>query len=109
VHAGSRGPNVSAGDAGTYSVEVVGLSICPSATASATLVVRPRLALDIAELNRISISGYFGRSYRIEFSDNGGQSYSTLTTVVVATDPQDYVDLGSRDRAGRIYRVVLLP
>ena len=102
-------PNVSAGDAGTYSVEVVGLSICPSATASATLVVRPRLALDIAELNRISISGYVGRSYRIEFSDNGGQSYSTLTTVVVATDPQDYVDLGSRDRAGRIYRVVLLP
>jgi hypothetical protein len=102
-------PDITTADAGTYAVQVTGLSICPSVTSEATLTVRPRLELQMNELSRVSISGYIGRSYRIEASDDAGQTFTTLTTVTLVSDPQVYVDRTSAARPNRQYRVVLLP
>lgn len=67
----------------------------------------PDTRLSIEMVSGVSIGGFVGKSYRIEYSDQPiGDNFSTLTTLVLPSDPFLFLDEGSVTKPNRRYRVI---
>jgi len=97
-------PNLSAAEAGAYSVVVTSSGL--SATSDpATLGV-----VDLKMYAGITIAGPVGSSYRVDYNDNlNGTNWMTLTNVTLAAPAVFVLDPDSPQHVNRFYRTVPVP
>ncbi len=101
--------NIQPADAGLYSV-VIHNSFGTATSDSAELAVASS-SLRIQLFAGLTIEGFSGRTYRIEFAPNLVQTnvWSPLITLVLPTSPYLWVDTQVPATSNRFYRAVLLP
>jgi hypothetical protein len=100
--------SVTPDQAGSYQVVVAGPDDSVT-SAPAILTIGPALELWITTYNRLRLGGVVGNTYVVEYADDPANPvFSTLTTIVLPSDPHFIVD-PAVDAPNRIYRIVPQP
>lgn len=96
--------NVTLTQAGIYSVSVSNLGVTLNSTNAALSVTQLKMYAGL------TISGIVGANYRIDYTTNFQfNGWTVLTNLVLPSSPHLFIDAGSADSSGRVYRFVQLP
>jgi hypothetical protein len=100
--------NVQLSHSGSYTVAITN-DVASATSTPATLTVLP--ALEVNLIPALTLVGSIGSSNRIEYRTLGGPTndWIPLTTLVLTSNPQIYLDYSALGQPARFYRMVQLP